>query len=196
VCAVQTWFVACELMLTVLMIAVVIVYVGGPGLARCFQTRGFPVADWFAWRIPWKRKRLQRTFSAMLAVLLVGGVPEAEAVRLAGDCTANEICRRQAARVIAALEKGIKLSDAVRAMDDSAAFHWRLTNAVQARGGFLNALRGWHEALDAKAFQQEEVAAHAITTGVVILNGAFVALIAIAMFGVLMAVLNGMAFSQ
>jgi type II secretory pathway component PulF len=42
-------------------------------------------------------KKLQRTFSAMLAVLLDGGVPEAEAVRLAGDCTANEICRRRAA---------------------------------------------------------------------------------------------------
>ena len=194
--AVQNWFVACELMLTMLMIAVTVVYIGGPGLIRCFQSRGLPVADWLAWRIPWKRKRLQRTFSAMLAVLLDGGVPEAEAVRLAGDCTANEICRRQSARVIAALAQGIKLEDAVRALDDSAAFHWRLTNATHAGGGFLNALRGWHEALDAKAFQQEEAAAHVITTGVVILNGAFVALIAIAMFGILVAVLDAMVFAQ
>ena len=85
---------------------------------------------------------------------------------------------------------------AVRAFDDSGEFQWRLTNATHAHGGFLDALRGWHEALDAKAFQQEEAAAHLITTGVVILNGAFVALIAIAMFGILTGVLDSMSFSQ
>jgi hypothetical protein len=57
-------------------------------------------------------------------------------------------------------------------------------------------LRGWHEALDAKAFQQEEVATHIATSGMVILNGVVVALIATAMFGILMAVLNGMIFSE
>lgn len=193
---VQGWFLACEVMLTVLMIAVTVLYLGGPGLMRIFRRPGFPVADWLAWRIPWKRKRLQRTFSAMLAVLLDGGVPETEAVRLAGDCTANEICRRQVARVAIALAKGIRLEEAVRAFDDHREFHWRLANAAHARGGFLNALRGWHEALDAKAFQQEEATAHVVTTGVVILNGAFVALIAIAMFGILMALLDAMVFSQ
>ncbi|HZL77339.1 MAG TPA: type II secretion system F family protein, partial [Candidatus Limnocylindrales bacterium] len=143
------------------------------------------------WRVPWKQKKLQRTFSAMLAVLLDGGVPEAEAVRLAGDSTANEICRRRAQQVIAALEKGIKLDDAVRLFDDSGEFHWRLTNATHAHGGFLNALRGWHEALDAKAFQQEEAATHVLTSGLVILNGLVVALIATAMFGILIAILKG-----
>jgi type II secretory pathway component PulF len=128
----------------------------------------------------------------MLAVLLDGGVPEAEAVRIAGDATANEICRRRAARVMAALQDGTKLDDAVRAFDDTGEFHWRLTNAAHAHGGFLAALRGWHEALDAKAFQQEEATAHFITSGVVILNGVLVALIATAMFGVLIAVLKGM----
>src|SRR5208282_400854 len=105
---------------------------------------------------------------------------------------ANEICRRRAQRVIAALEKGIKLDDAVRAFDDTGEFHWRLTNATHARGGFLNALNGWHEALDAKAFQQEETATHAVTSGLVIMNGLVVALIATGMFGILMAILNGM----
>jgi type II secretory pathway component PulF len=142
--------------------------------------------------VPWKQKKLQRTFSAMLAVLLDGGVPEAEAVRLAGDSTANEICRRRAQRVIAALEKGAKLDDAVRTFDDSGEFHWRLTNATHAHGGFLNALRGWHEALDAKAFQQEEAATHILTSGLVILNGLVVALIAISMFGMLVMMLKGM----
>ena len=170
---------------------VALVYIGGPGLVRWFQFRSIPVVDWIAWRVPWKQKRLQRTFSAMLAVLLDGVVPEAEAVRLAGESTANEICRRRARRVIAALEYGAKLDDAVRAFDDTGEFHWRLTNATHAYGGFLPALRGWHEALDARAFQQEEAMTHVVTSGLVILNGLVVALIAVGMFGILIAVLRG-----
>jgi type II secretory pathway component PulF len=150
------------------------------------------VVDWIAWRIPWKRKKLLRAFSAMLAVLLDGGVPEGIAMRLAGDCTANEICRRRAQRVIAALERGVKLDEAVRVFDDSGEFHWRLTNAIHARGGFLAALRGWHEALDAKAFQQEETATHAFTSGLVVMNGLVVGLIAVATYGMLVMMLKHM----
>ncbi|MGH7953465.1 MAG: type II secretion system F family protein [Limisphaerales bacterium] len=187
------WLVGCEMIFFLFLLIITLIYIGGPQFTRWFQFRGLPVVDWIAWRVPWKQKRLQRTFSAMLAVLLDGGVPEAEAVRLAGDCTANEICRRRTARVLAALQQGAKLDDALRAFDDSGEFHWRLKNAIPqngARGGFLNALRGWHEALDAKAFQQEEATAHAVTSGLVILNGLFVALIATAMFGILIAILN------
>ena len=179
-----------EVFLSLILLMITVIYIGGPSLACWFQFRGFPITDWIAWRLPWKQKRLQRTFSAMLAVLLDGGVPEAEAVRLAGDCTANEICRRRAQRITAALQQGAKLDAAVRAFDDSGEFHWRLTNATHARGGFLHALRGWHEALDAKAFQQEEATAHTVTSGLVILNGALVALIATAMFGIIIAILN------
>jgi type II secretory pathway component PulF len=169
-----------------------LLYIGGPGLIRCFQFRSVPIIDWIAWRVPWKQKKLKRTFSAMLAALLDGGVPEPEAVRLAGDSTANEICRRRSQRVIAVLEKGGKLDDAIRLFDDTGEFHWRLKNATHAHGGFLNALRGWHEALEAKAFQQEEAATHMVTSGLVILNGVVVGLIATAMFGLLVMILKGM----
>lgn len=125
----------------------------------------------------------------MLAVLLDGGVPEAEAVRLAGDCTANEICRRRSAQVLLKLGQGVKLDDAIHLFDDSGEFHWRYANAIHGRS-FLKALRGWHEALDAKAFQQEESAAHAVTSCVVVFNGALVALIALAVFGLLVAVMK------
>jgi type II secretory pathway component PulF len=172
-----------------LLVLATLIYIGGPQFIRWFQFRGLPFVDWVAWRVPWKQKRLQRTFSAMLAVLLDGGVPEAEAVQLAGDCTANEICRHRARRVLAALKGGIRLDEAVRAFDDHGEFHWRLTNAIHARGGFLNALRGWHETLDARAFQQEEATAHAVTSGLVILNGVLVGLITTAMFGILIAML-------
>ena len=184
------WLVAFEIVVFLALLSVAAIYIGGPGLVRWFQFRSLPVVDWIAWRVPWKQKKLQRTFSAMLAVLLDGGVPEAEAVRLAGDSTANEICRRRARRVIAALEKGIRLDDAVRVFDDSGEFHWRFTNATHAHGGFLSALRGWHESLDARAFQQEEATAHAVASGLVIMNGVVVGLIATAMFGVLIAMLR------
>lgn len=182
------WF---EVALFFALMTVAIFYVGGPGFIRWFQFRTLPLVDWLAWQIPWKRKKLLRAFSAMLAVLLDGGVPEAEAIRLAGESTANEICRRRSHRVIAALESGMKLDDAIRAFDATGEFHWRLTNAAHARSGFLEALRGWHEALDAKAFQQEETATHAVTSGLVVMNGVIVGLIAIAMFGLLVMVLKG-----
>ncbi len=184
------WLMGFDVAVFAALIFVTALYIGGPRFARFFQLRGFPLADWIAWHISWKRKRLQRTFSAMLAVLLDGGVPEAEAARLAGDCTANEICRARAGRVVAALQQGIKMEDAVRAFDHKGEFHWRLSNAAHARGGFATALRGWHETLDAKAFQQEEATAHTVTTGIVILNGVLVGLIATAMFGILIAVLR------
>ena len=180
-----------EIILFLVLATVAIFYVGGPGVVRWFQYREIPIVDWIAWCVPWKQKKLLRAFSAMLAVLLDGGVPEAEAVRLAGESTANEICRRRAKRVLAALERGEKLDDAVRTFDDTGEFHWRLTNAVHARGGFLDALRGWHAALDAKAFQQEEAATHLVTSGLVVLNGVVVGLIATAMFGMLVMILKG-----
>jgi type II secretory pathway component PulF len=184
------WLVAFEVVVFLALLSVAVIYIGGPGLVRWFQFRSVPIVDWITWRVPWKQKKLQRTFSAMLAVLLDGGVPEGEAVRLAGDSTANEICRRRAQRVIAALEKGVKLDDAVRGFDDSGEFHWRLTNATHAHSGFLSALRGWHESLDARAFQQEEATAHAVASGLVIINGVLVGLIATATFGVLIAILR------
>lgn len=184
------WLIGLETILFVLLVIAALIYVGGPRFTRWFQPRQLPFVDWIAWKIPWKQKYLQRTFSAMLAVLLDGGVPEVEAVRLAGDCTANEICRRRAQAVATALQQGANLDNAVRAFDDGGEFHWRLTNATHARGGFLEALRGWHEALDAKAFQQEEATAHAITSGLVILNGLVVGLVAITVFGTLIAMLK------
>jgi type II secretory pathway component PulF len=188
----MSYFIGFEIIFFLFLLFATLIYAGGPQFCRLFQFRGFPIIDWIAWRIPWKQKRLHRTFSAMLAVLLDGGVPEVEAVRLAGDCTANELCRQRVRRIVAAIEQGTKLDEAVRIFDDAGEFHWRLTNAAHARGGFLRTLRGWHESLDAKAFQQEEATAHIVTSGLVILNGVFVALIATAMFGILVAVLNGM----
>ena len=75
-------------------------------------------------------------------------------------------------------------------MDDSGELRWRLANALQGRGNFLRALMGWHEALDAKAFQEEQAAAQLTTTGLVLFNGVMVASIVIAVFLVLIQLLN------
>jgi len=153
--------------------------------------RGLPGAtDSFLARLPWRRKRLQRDFSSMLAALLDSEVPEIEAIRLAGDSTANAAFRRRAELMCAELKYGLKLPEAIRLMDHSGELRWRLANALRGRGGFLRALTGWHEALDAKAFQQEQAAAQLATTGLVLFNGLLVAGFVIAVFLVLIQILN------
>jgi len=163
----------------------VFIYTGGPRLAGWF-----PILAGFRHWVPWRRKRLQRDFSTMLAILLDSGMPEAEAVILAADCTANEHFRQRARRAVNGLKQGLSLTEAVKAMDDSGEFGWRLTNATHGAGGFLRALAGWHESLDAKAFQEEQAAAHGITSALVLWTGLFVGAIAISVFMFLVSLTN------
>jgi type II secretory pathway component PulF len=156
--------------------------------ARCVTW--LPVLDSISYWIPWRRKRMQRDFSAMLAVLLDAGMPESEAVTLAAECTANCIFQHRARQVVERLKQGLKLTEAVQVIDDSGEFRWRLTNACHAHAGFLEALAGWHESLDAKAFQQEQAAAHGITAGLVLLNGLFVGLVVTTVFQFLVSIIN------
>jgi type II secretory pathway component PulF len=165
-------------------------YIGMPPIFYWFQ-RLFPsTADRLNFALPWKHKRLQRDFSSMLAMLLDGGVPEPEAVTLAADCTANVVFIRRTRKVVAALKQGVKLTEALRILDDSGEFHWRLTNAVHGHGGFFKAIEGWNESLDAKAFQQEQSTAQVVTSGLVILNGLFVGFIVVSVFSALIAIIN------
>lgn len=167
-----------------------IAYVGGPRLHGWLRRLLPGVIDVALFRLPWRRKRLQRDFSAMLAVLLDAHVTEAEAVSLAADSTGNTVILRRAGKVRALLTNGVKLSEAVRAMDDTGELHWRIANALQRRGGFLRALEGWHESLDARAFQLEQSAAQITTTAFVLFNGIVVACIVIAVFLLLLSVLD------
>ena len=75
-------------------------------------------------------------------------------------------------------------------MDRAPEFHWRISNALERGAGFLRALAGWHEALDAKAFQLEQSAAQVTTTGLVLLNGTIVACIILAIFLCLIQLIN------
>jgi type II secretory pathway component PulF len=157
-------------------------YVGGPRLQRWLEGLVPGVPDWVFWQLPWRRKRLQRDFSSVLAVLLDAGMPESEAVGLAAESTANGAVVKRAARAQSQLARGVRLPDALRVMDDAGELQWRLSNALHQRGGFRRALTGWHEALDAKAFQLEQTAAQVATTSLVLMNGVIVACIVIAVF--------------
>ena len=159
-----------------------VAYIGGPRLRGWFRLLAPWLVDALFYRLPWRKKRLQRDFSAMLAVLIDAEVPEAEAVLLAAETTANRALLRRAGKVRDRLKEGVKLPEAIRAIDDSGELRWRLTNALRRAGGFLRALSGWHEALAAKAFQLEQSAAQLTTTLLLLLNGAMVAAIAIAVF--------------
>jgi type II secretory pathway component PulF len=126
----------------------------------------------------------------MLAVLLDSEVPEPEAVALAADATANGVMKRRAAKVCRLLKEGVRLPEALRVLDDTGELHWRLSNALQHRGGFLRALAGWHDALEAKAFQLEQSAAQIATSLLVLLNGAIVASIVLAIFLVIIRLIH------
>jgi type II secretory pathway component PulF len=165
-------------------------YVGGPRVRGWFRIVLGGLPDWIHFHLPWRRKRMQRDFSAMLAVLLDAHVPEAEAVTLAGDCTVNRIVRRRAERIRVQITQGVKLPEALRAIDDQGELQWRLANALRRGSGFLSALNGWHEALDSKAFQQEQTAAQITTTGLVLFNGFIIACVVIGLFIPLIALVN------
>ncbi|HSM79478.1 MAG TPA: type II secretion system F family protein [Bryobacteraceae bacterium] len=185
------WLLIPQLGIFLIILAVSFIHIAGPRTAQWFNFGRFALADWLAWRVPWKRQRLQRTFSRMLAACLDAGMPEAEAVILAADCTANRFVRVRASRVADALASGAKLPEAIARLDSHGEFRWRLRNAMHAgRSGFLQALKGWHDTLEARSFRGEQTASHLVTTALVILNGVLVGTLALATFGSLIAVLN------
>lgn len=147
-----------------------------------------PLLDDVSYRLPWRRKRLERDFSMMLALLLDANVPEEQALTLAAQSTDNKVFIGRGAQVVQRLREGVPLTDAVLALDDAGEFRWRLANAKHGRDGFMTALSGWHDMLDAKAYQLEQVASQTITTSLIVLNGCLVALIAIGVFQVLTSV--------
>lgn len=159
-------------------------YIAGPRLRRWAGGLSFLI-DRVLWALPWRRKRMQRDFATMLALLLDTGVPEQRAVQFAAEAANNALFTQRAQRVAEQISAGIKLTEAVRALDDSGEFHWRLANARHGRDGFIAALRGWFEALDAKAFQQEQAAAQTLTTALVLWNGFVIGAFVIGMFNVL-----------
>ena len=76
---------------------VLLVYVRGPRGIPWLAPVLKPLIDAINYRLPWRRKRLQRDFSAMLAILLDAEVPEEQAVTLAAQSTDNSVFIRRCA---------------------------------------------------------------------------------------------------
>jgi hypothetical protein len=158
---------------------------GGTRFSAWLQAAAPRLKDWgdrLFLRVPWRRKRLQRDFSAMLALLLDAGVPEEQALKLAAFSTANRIFIRRAEKAADELRQGAALTQAVQLLDDTGEFRWRLLNGARGARGFFAALEGWQAALDAKAFQLEQAAAQTLSTSLILLNAVTVALIAAGIF--------------
>ncbi len=162
--------------------ALALCYAGGPRLRRWLGALLNPALDGLLYCLPWRRRRMQRDFAAMLALLLDAGVNEKQAVGLAADCTTNRVFLNRAHAVEDALQAGHPLPEALQRLDETGEFQWRLLNARHSPQGFRAALAGWLESLDAKAYQQEQAAAQLVTTVMVGLNGLLIGMFAVAMF--------------
>lgn len=165
-------------------------YVAGPRLAAAMQPAGLPWRDWLTFRLPWRRKRMQRNFAAMLGILLDAGVPEETALGLAAAVTDNLLFQGRAGRAAADLRAGHNLAAALGRVDETGELRWRLANAAASPGGFRAGLDGWLEGLDARAFQQEQAVAQVVTTGIVLANGAVVGSLAVGTFMILISVIQ------
>jgi type IV pilus assembly protein PilC len=138
--------------------------------------------DMFWLLIPWHRKRLQRDYSRVLALLLDSGMPEEKAIELAAQSTSNRTIKKRARKVIAGLQSGMNLTEAIKLMDDSREFQWRLTNALQTDGKFVDSLSGWHQSLSARADRQHRSFASLIEATMILLLGLIIGSIMIGMF--------------
>lgn len=187
----DNYLVGLEIVFFVAVLGLTLAYVAGPRWEALLRRLVPGAVDWLQTHLSWRRKRLQRDFSSMLTMMLDLGLPEGDALKLAAESTNNGILIRRSAAACAMLEKGARLQEALRTIEGAGEFQWRLSNALQRGSGFSQALAGWHESLDARAFQLEQTAAQILTTAFVLFNGLVVACIVTAVFLVLVQIING-----
>jgi len=150
-------------------------YWGGQRFSRWYHNKNSKMLEEMNEKfLPWRRLRLSRDFTAVLACLLDAQVSEEEAVSVASDCVDNYWIRQKADRAIAALKQGVKLPEVLKEFDSSGELHWRMVNACHSTIGFRQALAGWHETLSAQAFQIEQSTSHRITTLLLFMGGTIV----------------------
>lgn len=160
----------------------VIVYFVNPIATSWEGTRIARFCSSMQFAVPWKRKRMQRDFAAALGMLLDAGIPEDRALLMAADCAENLKFIGLARQCAKDLQVGKSLSDAMAPLDPSQQFDWRLQNARRSDKAAGRALEAWRDALDAKAFQQEQAFSQVFASGMVIWNGAVVGIFALAVF--------------
>lgn len=165
--------------------------IGGPRFLGLAWLRESYVVDALLRRVPWRRDRMRRDFAAALASLLDAGVPEAEAVREAGEIPGSPWYQEGAARAVQCLSRGVALPEAIREVDDAGELRWRLTNARHGRVGFRAAIQGWLDGLDARAHAQEFTAAQGLFCAGLLIQAVAVGLAAAGFFGSLVQIIEG-----
>jgi len=182
------YFAAAQLILAVVVYLAAAYLLGGARFASWVES-GLPAfSDHIYARVPWRRLRLQRDFAAMLGLLLDGGASEEKAVSLAAASAANRVFERRGAEMIRRLKNGVRLPEAIQAVDRSGEVRWRLENAARRDGGFDRALAGWRDSLDARAFKKEQAAAQTLSFLLLAINGLMALLLAAGVFASLAAI--------
>lgn len=164
---------------------------GGPRVLEGKWVRGSALLDRLLLMVPWRRARMRRDFASALAVLLDCGIPESVAVQEAAQATGSRWFRDRADDVSRALSRGVPLTEALAPLEDAGELRWRMTNARHGRSGFQGALRGWLEALDARAHAQEHSAAQGFVTVGLLIQGLAVGLAVTGIFSALVHLTEG-----
>jgi hypothetical protein len=100
------WVCLLQLLLVLALYFFSVLFLGGPRFVSWLEAALLPAADWMWLRVPWRRKRLQCDFSAMLALLLDANLPEEQAVTLAALSTANAAFIRLGRQAVERLRAG------------------------------------------------------------------------------------------
>jgi type II secretory pathway component PulF len=174
----------------ILCIVGAILHMGGPRFRRWLQFGLFPVFDWFEWQFSWCRKRLIRDFTGIAALLLDYGMPEEQAITLAAKSMDNACFQERVASVTERLREGVSLVEAVKRIEPSGEFQWRLSNAIHGGIGFAPAMEGWLDVLEARAFAEEQAFSQTLTTGLVVLQGCMIGGLTVAVFTMLYEIVN------
>jgi hypothetical protein len=161
------------------------IVISSVGILICYCCEQMGWFDPFRHLLPWHRKRLQRDYSHMLALLLDSGVSEEKAVELAAQGTSSRVIKKRARRAIAGLRAGLRLTEAIKLMDNSREFQWRLTNALQTEANFADALSGWHQSLSARADRQQQTFVTLCETSMILFFGLVVFCVMAGCFGFL-----------
>ena len=86
------------------------------------------------------------------------------------------------------------LKEAIKRMDNSKEFQWSLTHALETDAKFVDALRGWHESLTARADRQYQTYITLMETSLLLILGLIVGSIMIGMFLPLIQMIEKMAW--
>ncbi len=152
----------------------------------------WPGVDRSRWLLPWVRHRCRRDFAAMLSVLLDAGVPERRALELAANATGNPVFIQRATLAGATLAEGAGLPQAIMQLEGRGEFSWRMGNTLRSGGRFLDAVTGWLTALELKAERSERNAAQSLFVATVLLQGLFVGVMVVSVFGLLVGLIETM----